>query len=226
MKDDEFGAVVYHGPPRTRYDDTGPAIAEGAESVDAILGLARPSFLATADWNSGSIQHRLARTHQARVVGGYIDAAVAAGMDVIEWEYVTHVGGVPLRSDHRWGALRMVVHRKGRRLARKRVVWFYNIEVGRTNAAVSGEIAAMLRQRRTFAVFLVEASGYDLPRVKRFELVRDRTPVSRANVAAYVRRGHLRDHAWVDLKKTWKRTEYAGQHDPRSYLVLLIGWTK
>lgn len=222
----EFAAVVYHAAPITRFKDTHAAVIEGTNAVETILKAARGRYLAVADWNSRTVQHRLARTLQGQVHGHAIDAALAAGMDVLSCRYVSKVSGIRLGTDHPHGALRLVVRRQGRRLARRRVVWFYNVRVGRRELVVRRELYAMLRQPRTLAVFLVEASGYDLPRAPRFELVRDRSTRSRSNIAAYVRRGHLRSAEWVDLRKTWRRTEHAGQHDPRSLLVLVIRWAR
>lgn len=226
VAEDEFAGLLYHAAPVTRYKDTAAARAEGTSAVETLLRASCGRFLAVADWNSHRVQQQLARTLHAEVYGHAIDAAVAAGMDVLDVRYVKRVGGVTLGTDHPHGALRLVVRRPGRPLARRRVVWFYNVRVGRAAWTVDRELRAMLTARRTFAVFLVEAGGYLLPRVRTHELVRDRSTGSRANLAAYVRRGHLRYAEWVDLQATWKRTEHDGMHDPRSLLVLLIGWSR
>lgn len=222
----EIAAVVYHGPPMTRYKDTAAAATEGTDAIDKILDAAGGRFLAVADWNSHVVPLQVAHRHAATLYGHAIDAAVAAGLDVVRVDYVRHVAGIRLGTDHPHGALRLVVKRRGRLLARRRVVWFYNVRVGRPGSDVRVELGALLTAPRTFAVFLVETTGYDLPGFGAFELVRDRSSESRANVAAYVRRGHIRFSEWVDLEKTWKATDHPGQHAPRSLLVLVIGWAR
>lgn len=221
---DQFGGVVWHGPPRTRYDDTGPAAREGEHAIGGVMDAFQGPYVVAADWNSRVIPERLAKAHDARLVGGRIDALIAAGLKVLDHDYVQVVGGVRLGTDHEWGALRVRVKRADRRLARTRTVWFYNIRVGRDGRQVQRELDAMMAAPGTIAVMLCEAGGYVFGRRQGFELVRDRSSESRANVAAYVRRGHVRYARFVDLRATWRKTEHAGQHAPRSFLVLIIGW--
>lgn len=68
---------------------------------------------------------------------------------------------------------------------------------------------------------LLESIGYRLPRIHHYHPpIRSTRTKSRANVALYVlarlELGHL---SWVDLDKTWPRTERRGVHEPRSILV-------
>jgi hypothetical protein len=227
---DEVAAIVYHAPPVTRYKDTAAAVAEGSDAVSNVVrAAAGGAVMVAADWNSRSVQGRVAAGAQGTVAGDKIDALVASGLDVVSWSYRTTVNGVRLGSDHRH-ALRVVVRRRGNLLTklvtRKRVVWFYNVRVGRRSSVVARELRAMLADRRTLALFVVEATGYNLPRLASHQLVRDRTTEGRANVAAYVRRGHLRFKEWVDLEQTWRMTEHVGRHPARSLLVLVIGWKR
>lgn len=224
---DALRAVVYHAPPVTRYKDTRAAAEEGTNAVAGLATSTDGALLLAADWNSLRVQRYLANRlgPDAELVGEHIDALVASGLDVVSFLYVRQVRGVRLGTDHPWGALRVTVRRR-RFLAPKRVVWFYNIRVGRDAVQVAREVRAMLAKRRVLALFLVEASGYRLPPVATHQHVRDRTSASRANVAAYVKRGHLREVRWVDLDHMWKRTEHPGMHDPRSFLVLDIAWKR
>lgn len=98
---------------------------------------------------------------------------------------------------------------------------FYNVEVGRDPAQVEREIRALLRSRPN-VLGLCETVGYDLPRVKGYRLVRDRSNESRANIAAYVRDDEAFGYLWLDMRQTWSRTQHPGQHPPRSILVLLV----
>lgn len=108
---------------------------------------------------------------------------------------------------------------------------FYNLDNNRDPQQVVKEVKALLRMDkpvddRPVLLGMCEATGYDLPDLKGFHKVRDRSTKSRANIAAYVRNdvwaGGLK---WVDLSHTWSRTNpgASGQHEPRSYPVFKLG---
>ena len=70
---------------------------------------------------------------------------------------------------------------------------------------------------------LAETIGYDLPKLGGYTLIRDTSRPGRANVAAYVEKGHdLRDVTWHDLTQTWSRTEHPGTHPARSWLEFYL----
>lgn len=98
---------------------------------------------------------------------------------------------------------------------------FYNLQVSRPLSRIKMEIDALL-SKDPLVLGLCEAMGYDLPDRPGYDLVRDRTTRSRANIAAYVRKGKLDSHKWYDLKQTWKRTEHPGTHEPRSWLEMNV----
>lgn len=230
MTDTELGVLLYHAAPLTKHDDTGPSRNEGAAALTSIVDATRDNLdglLIAADWNhDGDAVNALRRATDGELVGSLLDGIIAAGLTVVRSGYTRSVGRVRLGTDHPKGALRVVVRRKGRLLARRRVVWLYNIRVGRDGRQVAREVEAMLNARGTFLVLLTEASGYNLPRVASHWLIRDRDKPERANLAAYVKRGHLADETFVDLEKTWKATERAGQHDPRAILAARVRWDR
>lgn len=101
-------------------------------------------------------------------------------------------------------------------------IWFYNLRVGRSHVQVEVELRA-IASLQPAVIGLCEAIGYDLPTIKGYQLVRDRSTVSRSNIAAYVRDDlKVSRVRWRDLKETWHRTEHPGQHEPRSFLVLRV----
>lgn len=228
MIDNELGVLLYHAAPLTKYDDTAPSRTEGGDTlVDIATETEIDALLIGADWNHDKATiRRIEAATEGKLHGSALDGIVAAGLDVLSADYVRGVDGVRLGTDHPKGALRIVVRRKGRRLARKRVVWLYNIRVGRDGRQVARELRAMLGQRRTFLVLLTEAAGYAIPQVASHRLVRDRSKPERANLALYVRRGHYVADRWVDLEQTWRRTEHDGQHDPRAILAAVVTWDR
>lgn len=84
------------------------------------------------------------------------------------------------------------------------------------------ELGAILED----VVFLagMEAIGWrDLPKFPDFDLVRDRSDESRANLCAYLRKDlgfDPDDEVWLQMAKTWKATDHPGQHPPRAILKL------
>lgn len=102
---------------------------------------------------------------------------------------------------------------------------FYNLRVGRDLDQVRREIRALL-VAEPLVLGLCEGVGYDLVEVPGYDLVRDRSTASRANIAAYVRRGKLRNERWHDMHETWHRTEHPGVHEARSWLELRVGKTQ
>lgn len=95
-----------------------------------------------------------------------------------------------------------------------------------SNAIVNNDPTDLFRRRpKVFGV--CEAIGRSLPSLDRYDLLRDTSRASRANLAVYVL-DHL-DHGraeWIDLKETWPRTEHPGTHPPRSLLVVRVeDWT-
>lgn len=224
----ELGVLLYHAAPLTRHNDTGPARAEGGDAlVNIVEASDLDAHLVAADWNHDrDTIDRLVATTDGRLYGTALDGIVAHGLNVIDARYVRQIGDVRLGTDHPDGALRVTVRRADRRLARTRVVWLYNVRVGRNNTIVDREIRAMLGHRGTFLVLLTEATGYTLPRVPTHQLIRDRSTGSRANLAAYLRRGHLVDVGFADLRATWRATERPGRHDPRTILAVRVSWDR
>jgi hypothetical protein len=95
---------------------------------------------------------------------------------------------------------------------------FYNIQVSRDNGVVAKEIRALLGSG-PHVLGLCEATGYNLPGVDGYKLIRDTSTKSRANIAAYVRTDtKTSEKKWHDLKETWTRTQHPGTHEPRSWL--------
>ena len=104
------------------------------------------------------------------------------------------------------------------------VLWFYNLKVGRPIADVARELRAILASQRPAVLGMCEANGYDLPRIAGYTLVRDRSSMSRANLAAYVRSDLEHRARYVDLRRKWWRTKHPGLHPARSILIIRIGW--
>lgn len=99
---------------------------------------------------------------------------------------------------------------------------FYNLRVGRDIDQVRRELRALLAAE-PLVLGLCEGVGYDLPDLPGYDLVRDRSTESRANIAAYVRHGRLTNERWHDLRETWNRTEHPGVHEARSWVELRLG---
>lgn len=224
-----FTAIGYHAPPITRHGDTATARAEALNRLTTIIGATLGAIIILGDWNSTLTQKVIARLRKPHgtVAGDLIDAVVGLGLRVTGSSYRTTVKGVRLRSDHHH-ALRVAVKPKGLRARFRRPVylWWYNLRVGRPEQEVAAELNAILSTRRTLGLFMCEAVGYDLPDSLRFGLVRDRGTEARANLAAYVRIGHLEGHTWHDLRGRWRRTEHPGQHAPRAILEVEIAWRR
>lgn len=111
------------------------------------------------------------------------------------------------------------------------VWWLYNcatpterhVSPAEGQRQVTAELHAMASDKPA-GIGLNEAIGWHLPPLPGYDLVRDTSTPSRANVAAYVRVGLLRNHRWVDHHQTWRKTRHAGIHPARSTLVLdLVG---
>lgn len=65
-----------------------------------------------------------------------------------------------------------------------------------------------------------EALGYTLAPIWPYDLTRDRSRHSRANLALYaIQWADLGRPHWHDLTEQWPRTERSGLHEPRSILV-------
>jgi hypothetical protein len=99
---------------------------------------------------------------------------------------------------------------------------FYNVRVGRDQGQVAKELRALL-DSGPHILGLCEATGYDLPDVDGYAKVRDRSTKSRANVAAYVKKGQKGDHWWHDCRETWGRTQKPGEHEARSWIEVTVG---
>lgn len=97
----------------------------------------------------------------------------------------------------------------------------YNLRVGRAQSRIRLEIRALLSWN-PLVLGLPEAIGYDLENLPGYSLVRDRSNPSRANIAVYVREGHLESVKWHDMKERWLRTEHPGWHDARSWVELRV----
>jgi hypothetical protein len=107
--------------------------------------------------------------------------------------------------------------RKGRKATIQ--VTFYNCRVGRGSRTLAREIEALLTEQPAI-LGLCETTGYQLPKIAGYKLIRDRSNPSRANVAAYVRKDlPVSGVRWIDLNQTWGRTQATGQHEARSYLL-------
>lgn len=105
-------------------------------------------------------------------------------------------------------------------------VIFYNLRVHRDQSQVNREIAAILKTG--VAIFgMCEAIGYKLPRIPGYTLIRSNATKPQQNIAAYVK-DTLTVNAvnWYDMKLSYPRTEDPGMHEPRTVLVLRIGWTQ
>jgi len=102
---------------------------------------------------------------------------------------------------------------------------FYNLRVGRSGAQVEKELRAMLSEWRPAILGLCEATGYALPGIKDYVLLRDTSSKSRANIAAYVKASLSGPDKikWHDCQETWSRTEHPGTHEPRSWLEFRAG---
>ncbi len=102
---------------------------------------------------------------------------------------------------------------------------FYNLDNSRDDAQVARELRAFATARPAI-IGICEAIGNTLPELHGYRLVRDRSTRSRQNIAAYVRKDLPVTHIeWIDLKKTWPRTNgKGGTHEARSYLKMRIGY--
>lgn len=94
----------------------------------------------------------------------------------------------------------------------------YNLDNNRPDQAqLAREIHALLEDE-PLALVCVEAIGNQLPSVRRYDTLTDRSTRSRANMALYVREDADRtDLRWVDLDTTWQRTEGPGIHENRAF---------
>lgn len=115
---------------------------------------------------------------------------------------------------------------------------FYNLapagDPDRGPAFVARESEAIVNNRprnplrRRPKVFgVVEAIGRRLPELERYDLIRDTSSPSRANVALYVRKGlEVGTVRWIDHRLSWPRVLHPGLHEPRSTLAVTVeGWT-
>lgn len=97
--------------------------------------------------------------------------------------------------------------------------------VARELNAIANNRPRRLR-RRPKVIGTMEAVGRRMPQLDHYRMVRDTSTPARANLCLYVlRRLHLGDRRWVDLKLTWPRVLHAGTHPPRSILIQHVeGW--
>lgn len=115
---------------------------------------------------------------------------------------------------------------------------FYNLapagDPQRGPAFVTREAEAIVNNhprnplRRRPKVFgVVEAIGRRLPELEHYQLIRDTSTASRANVALYVRKGlKVGTVRWIDHRLSWPRVLHPGLHEPRSTLVVTVeDWT-
>jgi len=208
--------LAVHFPPQ-HTDNTAQAQAEARKWV-------RENALAPGivigDFNSSPAA--LASDIGGRVAGQGIDNAILHGVGtrVLGVRYCTRVWGVRLGSDHK-SALRLRLQTPRNQ---KRKMWFYNVEVGRNHAQVTKEIKALLRGKPGVLV-LCETVGYDLPSVKGYVLLRDRSTESRANISVYIKKGwYSGKHQWHNQHQVWERTDHPGTHPARSYLEVGLLW--
>lgn len=108
--------------------------------------------------------------------------------------------------------------------------FFYNLDNGRNPAVVGREIRAILASNQTklakrpALLAMCEATGYALPGVTGYHLVRDRSTKSRGNIAAYVRQDLFGGQVtWTDHTFSWPRTKHSGTHEPRSTVKFRVG---
>ncbi|HEY1176409.1 MAG TPA: hypothetical protein VGF17_09650 [Phytomonospora sp.] len=214
-----------HLPPNA--PGTHEAKVESVDSLAAALDTARRA-LVIGDMNSRPGQSipgpdALAAALDGATYGTKIDCAVGVGLKNVTVEYVPVVGDVKMNSDHHH-AVRLTFRYR----LRTWVVWFYNVEVARSNGVAAEEVRALLATRtgrgnrhKPLAVILCETTGYELPDVAGFDQIRQR-PGPRANITMYVESGRLRRFHWLDQHKTWKRTDHPGEHDPRAFPVASI----
>lgn len=97
-------------------------------------------------------------------------------------------------------------------------IWSYNTGPSRPDRQVADEIRAIL-STGPGVLGLNEVVGNRLPDVDGYQLLRDTSSRSRANVAAYVRDDLPVTHVrWDDLHQTWTGPKTGTRHDPRSFL--------
>lgn len=101
--------------------------------------------------------------------------------------------------------------------------YFYNLRVGRNGAQVARELRAMA-STKPLTIELVEALGYDLPKLDGYKLLRDTSTRGRANVAAYARDDYpVKGPWWIQCHETWDRPKGPGRHWPREHMVYTFG---
>lgn len=102
-------------------------------------------------------------------------------------------------------------------------VTFYNLRVSRPQLRVREEIHALLLSDPEILAGC-EAVGYLLPEIPGYRLLRNRRTASHSNVFAYVSDEiPVTKVRWQVLRKTWRRTQHAGQHEPRVILKFRAG---
>lgn len=94
----------------------------------------------------------------------------------------------------------------------------------RPGSAAAADLGGLLREYRPRVAGVCEVIGDQLQPVSGYQLVRDTSRRSRANVAAYVREDcELRRTWWIDHRTRWARTDHPGIHEPRSTMLLGVG---
>ncbi len=226
--------VNMHLPPRGT-DNVFASQSEGFRIVSNMLhkpGLAQGDANSIVGQSGPSPEIILKRCEGSKSHGKRIDSAVSWGLVVEDFAYLSDVNGVPMLSDHPH-CTRTVFHLPGSN--RHYVVFAYNLatlatrrDMGQKNpeARVAEELRAMnnsldkrrFRAVRPLGILLQEAIGHDLPDLPGMRLIRDRSNLSRANLAAYVPRRAFESATWRQGQETWSRTQHTGEHQARAYL--------
>jgi hypothetical protein len=100
--------------------------------------------------------------------------------------------------------------------------WLVNVDNYRRTGVVDEleSIAAL----NPDVIALVEALGNPQPDLDGYVHIADDSNDSRRNIAAYVRADLNPTHVrWHDCRIGWRRTKYAGQHEPRSFVSFRVG---
>lgn len=102
-----------------------------------------------------------------------------------------------------------------------RLLYQYNLDNNRPDDQVAYELEAFARLPRLAVLGIVEAIGNTLIDLPGFQKIRSTKNRSRLNIAAYVRDDlDISSISWIDLERTWPRTEGPGIHEARSILAM------
>lgn len=117
---------------------------------------------------------------------------------------------------------------------RRPSLFVYNGDNYRAAGELARELIAAAAELRPRRIVVVEAIGNELPELRGYWLLHDKSRPGRENLAVYVRKvaGRRRPRVrWIDLAQTWTKTNPGahGQHWPRSIMVVagmvqLIVW--